>query len=209
MKVNIIGESVEFIYCGCKCGFTRPKYNKDGSEGRFIQGHNLNMIRVEKILIGGYYAIYKPDHPNAYSGKYVLEHRLVMEEYLGRYLEPYELVHHINEDPLDNRIENLQLVNGGRAEHATIHKIINQSKDFRCYNCGNKTYVNPQGYAVWCGLKKTGKRYCKKCWESVIESSLYPKIYCKCGCGELIPSVTKGRWKAQYKLGHNNPRSNN
>jgi hypothetical protein len=63
--------------------------------------------------------------------------------------------------------------------------------------------VNPQDYAVWRGLKRTGKRYCKKCWESVIESSLYPKIKCKCGCGELIPSITKGRWKASYKLGHN------
>ena len=73
-----------------------------------------------------------------------------------------------------------------------------------CANCGtNKTYVNPQGYSVWNGLKKTGKRYCKKCWESVIEASLYPKVYCKCGCGELIPSITKGRWEASYKLGHN------
>ena len=32
-------KSVEFIYCGCGCGFTRSKYDK-GIERKFINGHN-------------------------------------------------------------------------------------------------------------------------------------------------------------------------
>lgn len=32
--------SVEFIYCGCGCGKTRSKYNKNGRESKYINGHN-------------------------------------------------------------------------------------------------------------------------------------------------------------------------
>jgi hypothetical protein len=37
--VLVIGESVEFIYCDCKCGFTRSKYDRDGYERKYILGH--------------------------------------------------------------------------------------------------------------------------------------------------------------------------
>ena len=38
------------------------------------------------------------------------EHRLIMENYLGRKLDRYEISHHCNENPRDNRIENLELM---------------------------------------------------------------------------------------------------
>jgi DNA-directed RNA polymerase subunit RPC12/RpoP len=66
----------------------------------------------------GYILVYLPTHPYG-KGNYVYEHRLVMENYLGRYLSKDEVVHHINEIKNDNRIENLQLMSN--SEHTTLH----------------------------------------------------------------------------------------
>ena len=50
-------------------------------------------------------------HPNADSKGWILEHRLLMSQHIGRPLIDNENVHHINGDRQDNRIENLELWN--------------------------------------------------------------------------------------------------
>jgi len=62
-----------------------------------------------RYTTAGYVMIYSPDHPNRSKNKYVAEHTLVMEEVLGRYLNPWENVHHKNGVKDDNRPENLEL----------------------------------------------------------------------------------------------------
>lgn len=53
------------------------------------------------------------------DGKFVYEHRWIMEQFIGRKLKYSEHVHHINGNPKDNRIENLEILT--RSEHAKKH----------------------------------------------------------------------------------------
>lgn len=78
------------------------------------------------------------------NGKRVRTHRWLMEQKLGRKLLPNEEVHHINHDPLDNRMENLQLV--VRSEHIKTHATEKQIyPDTKiCVRCGTKFKVNPR-----------------------------------------------------------------
>lgn len=75
----------------------------------------------------GYIWIYAPKHPFANSHNYVLEHRLVMESVLGRYLQPNEVVHHINEQKGDNRPENLMVFSSKR-DHTKYHVYLKKMK---------------------------------------------------------------------------------
>ena len=54
----------------------------------------------------GYVRIYSPGHPYA-KKNHILEHRLVMEQVLGRYLDPKEVVHHKDGNKQNNSPENL------------------------------------------------------------------------------------------------------
>ena len=73
----------------------------------------------------GYILIYSPNHPNYDSRKYVLEHRLITEKCLGRYLTKEEVIHHINGIKDDNRPKNLYLFES-TSEHTKFHHLKNK-----------------------------------------------------------------------------------
>lgn len=57
--------------------------------------------------------------PLGKANKKILEHRLVVEQSIGRKLSRLEHIHHINGDKLDNRIENLLILSP--SEHSKLH----------------------------------------------------------------------------------------
>ena len=73
-------------------------------------GGNGNWKNGKRMHGNGYVYTLKPEHPRATKKGYILQHRLVMEEKLGRYLTPTEVVHHNNGIKDDNRVENLLVV---------------------------------------------------------------------------------------------------
>lgn len=98
------------IYCSRKC------------KGVALSGPNHPMWKGGRCLVNGYIWIHCPKHPNAKHQGYVLEHRLVMERMLGRYLSREEVVHHRDEDTTNNTESNLELFDSNSTHKKESHE---------------------------------------------------------------------------------------
>ncbi len=86
--------------------------NDDMRHGKNPKRLGTGKYKNKFLEKNGYFMVSK-------NGKKYYEHRLIMEKYLGRELEPSEHIHHKNHDRTDNRLENLEIVNA--SEHARHH----------------------------------------------------------------------------------------
>lgn len=121
----------KFNFCQPKC---YQMFNRGSRAFRFKNG---------SLTQDGYKVIYV-------NGKRILEHRYVMEKFLNRKLSNKEIVHHIDENKLNNQISNLQITD--RKEHRTIHKTGQWSRKYnRCIRCHETSKKHEaHGYCIPC-----------------------------------------------------------
>lgn len=96
----------------CGCIQRESARNRKGINNPCYKGGRTNKE--------GYVLLTDWDHPNSNKRGRVLEHTVVMAEYLGRPILPGETVHHKNGIRDDNRIENLELWAG---KHIPGHRV--------------------------------------------------------------------------------------
>lgn len=119
-----------FCICGCnkktaktfKRGhnlklFPKPENLKDFVKGK--KGLKHPRYKGRYYDNDGYGNIFMPVKKNAKKSGHILEHRLMMETFLGRELNKNEVVHHKNGNKKDNTYRNLQLMT--RSEHGYHH----------------------------------------------------------------------------------------
>lgn len=121
--VQGVGGKARWEYCrACAQIYNRyspsgsSHYNWKGGITKQKGGYLLQMINRESP----YWDMVKT------RSKQVLQHRLVMAEYLGRCLKGNEVVHHLNGVRDDNRIENLTLVTLKNHPHATLNSALKE-----------------------------------------------------------------------------------
>lgn len=148
--------------CMCGCGVTTPLYQKSvpargyrkGDHFRYLPGHQVPFGEGNPAWKGGrwkhktgYIYVYAPDHPSANRDGYVLEHRLVLEQVLGRPLTANEHGHHINGVKDDNRPENLVALT--KSEHHRLHGT-KELKDFhKVHPEANRVFGRRGAAARW------------------------------------------------------------
>lgn len=113
------------------------------------------------IYNNGYKLIKCPDpkHPYQYRWGYVYEHRWVMEQHIGRYLDPKEKVHHVDGDISNNRIDNLRLCNSNSDHFKIYHPNLNDKHRVYGPNCPRceSADTSSKGHRWYC-------RSCKRSW---------------------------------------------
>lgn len=147
--------------CACGCGqpapiYYRPSGPRKGHVQRyteFIPGHgnkdwgrrmkemplgarDLHPIGTTRLHCSTPTLVYRQVKTGPARSGWRLEHRVVMERHLGRSLSKHEDVHHKNENTLDNRIENLELLT--HSEHSKLHNTLLKwcKKYDGCIQCG-------------------------------------------------------------------------
>ena len=162
-----------------------------------FSGKNHYNWKGGRMKLKGYIGILLPEHPLSNSRGYALEHRVIAAKKWGLGAVIGNVVHHINGDITDNRVENLEIVTN--SDHMRMHKrtktTTTRLKDepnptIKCAcGCGNErlkydTQGIPRSFLKGHGNVKTDSN-------SRLPGEPNPNIKCCCGCGRERPKYDK------------------
>lgn len=170
--------------CGCGKQTLLARYNDykrgytKGEPQRFYPGHYKTRKDRRQVgqryldLTSGYVKLYLPDHPNVHKSGHYGEHQYVMEQMLGRLLEPDEEVHHKDRNRQNNDPANLQLFSSSREHVLLLHH--EEEKEIR-------SWAGYLGFAQCLRCASTDhphftRGYCKKCYHHLYYKGLLPPL---------------------------------
>lgn len=126
---DAIQEELNAGRCGCGCGGTLPR-RKPSARTTFLDRHQYD----RRIRTSGYVQIF-------HEGNYKFEHVLIAERALGHELPPAAMVHHHDENRVNNITSNLVICED-RAYHMLLHQRMrvvqlggDPNKQKRCSRC--------------------------------------------------------------------------
>ena len=120
--VQLIGSEARWKCCR-RCGVLATNHNNRGANHYNWRGGVANDSRgylVQRLHRDSPFA---PMLNNKKSNS-IMQHRLIMAQHLGRCLESWEHVHHLNGIKNDNRTENLALTDSRRHEKHTLNTLL-------------------------------------------------------------------------------------
>lgn len=126
------------------------------------------MFAIQKeIKKGDYRYALVPNHHNATKNGYVLMHRVIMENHLGRLLDKDEVVHHKDHNKFNYFIDNLEVMD--KRAHNALHASEQHSFGvwLICPNCGkeflrSRSKYNKNNAHHFCSRHCNGTFYSKK-----------------------------------------------
>ena len=159
----------------------------------------------------GYYIVYMPSHHKARSSGVVYEHVLVAERKLGRKLKDGEVVHHEDENRLNNSIDNI-FVFKSQSDHARYHQTgkrtlvgdyyISPPLSRECLICGKIFEYRPSDSTKHCSSKCSGisRRKTSRPSKEELSTLIQSKSLLQIGKDYGVSDNAVRKWLISYDL---------